>query len=74
MDYEKVLLFVSDGASYMLKAAQNLKTMYPKMLYITCLAHGLSLSMTQSDQRRSQLLYHQSSKFSVSQLKKPKGV
>ncbi|XP_025018144.1 uncharacterized protein LOC112539635 [Tetranychus urticae] len=39
--YERVLLFVTDGASYMKKAAKALKIIYPKMLHITCIIHGL---------------------------------
>jgi hypothetical protein len=33
-----VLFFVSDAAPYMIKALQLL---YPKMVYVTCLAHAL---------------------------------
>ena len=42
MDYSKFRLFVSDGASYMLKAGKLLKGLFPKLLHITCLAHGLN--------------------------------
>lgn len=38
---EKICVFVSDGAPYMVKAGQALKVFYPKLLHITCLAHGL---------------------------------
>lgn len=41
VQYEKVLLFVTDGAAYMLKAAKNLITMYPNMIHVTCVIHGL---------------------------------
>jgi hypothetical protein len=39
---DKVLLMVTDAAPYMLKAAQNLKIFYPKLIHCTCLAHGLN--------------------------------
>ena len=39
--YENILLFVTDGASYMIKAGEGLQTTYPKMVHVTCLAHGL---------------------------------
>lgn len=38
---ENVLLFVTDAAPYMVKAAEALKMFYPKMIHLTCLAHGL---------------------------------
>lgn len=37
-----VLLFVSDVAPYMVKAGRTLKVMYPNMIHLTCLAHGLN--------------------------------
>ena len=40
--YNPVRLFLSDGASYMLKSARDLKHMFPNLLHITCLAHGLN--------------------------------
>jgi hypothetical protein len=39
--YDRVLLLVSDGASYMLKAGRALHVQYPKMIHVTCVAHGL---------------------------------
>lgn len=39
--YDHVLLLVSDAAAYMKAAYNALKVLYPKMLHITCLAHGL---------------------------------
>ena len=39
--YDKILLLVTDGAAYMKKTASSLKILYPNMLHITCLAHGL---------------------------------
>lgn len=39
--HERVLLFTSDAASYMKKAATGLKIIFPKMLHLTCLAHAL---------------------------------
>jgi hypothetical protein len=38
---EKVLIFYSDAATYMLKAATALKVFYPNLIHFTCLAHGL---------------------------------
>ena len=38
---ENVLLFVSDAAPYMIKAAKTLQLLYPKMIHVTCLAHPL---------------------------------
>lgn len=39
--HENVLLFTSDAAPYMMKAANTLKAFYSKMNHITCVAHGL---------------------------------
>jgi len=36
-----VLLFLSDAAPYMVKAANCLQAFYPKMVHVTCVAHGL---------------------------------
>jgi len=36
-----VLLFVSDAAPYVIKAAKALQLLYPKMIHVTCLAHAL---------------------------------
>jgi hypothetical protein len=39
---DNVLLFITDSAPNMKKAYKNgLKGFYPKMLHITCMAHGL---------------------------------
>ena len=38
--HDNVLLFVSDAAAYMVKAATGLKVLYPKMIHVTCLAHA----------------------------------
>jgi hypothetical protein len=40
-EQENVLLFVSDAAPYMIKAAKALQLLYPKMIHVTCLAHAL---------------------------------
>ena len=37
----KVLLLVTDSASYMLKAAKALQVFYSNLIHVTCLAHGL---------------------------------
>ena len=39
--YDDVLLFVTDAASYIVKAGKAVQAFYPKMVHITCLAHGL---------------------------------
>jgi len=41
VERENVLLFVSDAAPYMIKAAKALQLLYPKMIHVTCLAHAL---------------------------------
>ena len=41
VERENVLLFVSDGAPYMIKAAKAIQMLYPKMIHVTCLAHAL---------------------------------
>ena len=38
--YENILLFVTDAAPYMVKAADGLKVTFPKMIHLTCLVHG----------------------------------
>jgi hypothetical protein len=38
---DRILLFVTDAATYMLKAARGLKMLYLRMVHLTCLAHGL---------------------------------
>jgi hypothetical protein len=37
-----VLLLVIDAAPYMIKTGQALKTFYPNMIHVTCVAHGLN--------------------------------
>lgn len=37
---EKICVFITDAAPYMVKAGQSLQVFYPKLLHITCLAHG----------------------------------
>ncbi|XP_028967390.1 uncharacterized protein LOC100901375 [Galendromus occidentalis] len=39
--HDRVILFVTDGAKYMKKAAGGLQIMFPKMVYITCVVHGV---------------------------------
>lgn len=36
-----ILLFVTDAAPYMVKAGKSIVVFYPKMLHVTCIAHGL---------------------------------
>jgi hypothetical protein len=37
---EKILLKLSDAASYMIKAGHQFKLLYPNLIHSTCLAHG----------------------------------
>jgi hypothetical protein len=39
---EKILLMLSDAASYMVKAGHQLKLLYPNLIHSTCLAHDLN--------------------------------
>ena len=39
IDRANVLLFLSDAASYMKSAAVTMKSLYPRMLHVTCFAH-----------------------------------
>ena len=38
---EKFLLLLRDAARYMIKAAETLKIMYPRLLHVTCIVHLL---------------------------------
>ncbi|RWR99345.1 uncharacterized protein B4U79_02426, partial [Dinothrombium tinctorium] len=40
LDYNHVLLFVTDEAPYMKLAGRNLTETYTKMIHLTCVAHG----------------------------------
>ena len=39
--YDDVLLFVTDAAPYIVKAGKAIQAFYPKMVHITCIAHGM---------------------------------
>ncbi len=39
--YERVRLLLTDAAAYMILAGKDLKTSYPNMIHLTCLAHAL---------------------------------
>lgn len=41
VQYDKLLLVLTDAAAYMLKAMESLQVLFPKMLHLTCLSHGL---------------------------------
>ncbi|KAK3887382.1 hypothetical protein Pcinc_008499 [Petrolisthes cinctipes] len=41
LEYENVLLVCTDAAPYMCKAMNGLQVLYPKMIHVTCVAHGL---------------------------------
>lgn len=37
---ERICIFISDAAPYMIKAGQALQVFYPNLIHITCFAHG----------------------------------
>ena len=39
--YNDILLFVTDAAPYIVKAGKAIQAFYPKMVHITCIAHGM---------------------------------
>eukprot|EP00095_Tigriopus_kingsejongensis_P010695 snap_masked-scaffold1306_size49381-processed-gene-0.0 protein:Tk10695 transcript:snap_masked-scaffold1306_size49381-processed-gene-0.0-mRNA-1 annotation:"PREDICTED: uncharacterized protein LOC100902024" len=41
VDFNKLRVFLTDGAPYCIKAGLGLKSLCPNMLHITCLAHGV---------------------------------
>ena len=41
IQHENVYMFVSDAAPYMKKAGNALKVLFPRMLHLTCLVHGI---------------------------------
>jgi hypothetical protein len=41
IQYDRLLLFLSDEAAYMLASADGLQTSFPKILHVTCVAHGI---------------------------------
>lgn len=41
INYDNVLLFLTDAAPYMIKAGSVLKSFYTKMVHATCVAHGI---------------------------------
>lgn len=43
IQHEKVKLYYSDAAAYMVKSATSLKIFYPNLIHVTCLAHALNL-------------------------------
>lgn len=40
--YNKIVIMLSDAASYMVKAATHLKVFYPNLIHCTCVAHGIN--------------------------------
>lgn len=40
-DSERILLFISDAAPYMVKAAKAIQVFFPKITHVTCVAHAL---------------------------------
>lgn len=41
IQHDNVLLFLSDAAPYMVKSGEVLKSLYSKMIHVTCVVHGL---------------------------------
>ncbi|QQP36264.1 Uncharacterized protein FKW44_021310 [Caligus rogercresseyi] len=41
LDYSKICLLLTDAAPYCLKDGQGLHNMFPNLIYVTCLGHGL---------------------------------
>lgn len=41
MRHDNFLLFLTDAASYMVKAGKSIQVLYSKMVHITCIAHDL---------------------------------
>ena len=41
-DFGRVRLLLTDGVAYCLKAGRGLKVLFPKMLHVTCVCHGLN--------------------------------
>ena len=39
---DRLLVLLSDAASYMIKASEALKVFYPNLLHVTCFAHGVN--------------------------------
>ena len=42
-DNTRVKVFLSDGATYMVKCGRDLKVFYPDLVHIRCVVHGLHL-------------------------------
>ena len=40
--YENVLLFITDAAPYMIKAAGGIKITFAKIIHLTCINHALN--------------------------------
>lgn len=41
IQHDKVLFFLSDASPYMVKSGEVLKSLYSKMIHVTCVVHGL---------------------------------
>lgn len=41
IQHDNVLLFLSDAAPYMVKAGEVLRSLYSKIIHVTCVVHGL---------------------------------
>ena len=45
VNHNKVILFVTDAGSYMVKPAKHLKMSYSRMIHITCMAYKSSMKV-----------------------------
>ena len=62
---ENFLIFLTDRASYMLKAGVELKLFYPKLVHETCVAHALHRLAEEMNKISSCKLHHFKHKESV---------
>ena len=42
LNYNKVKLFLTDGAPYCVKAGRGLTALFPDLLHVTCMAHAIN--------------------------------
>jgi hypothetical protein len=40
--HEKILMMVTDAATYMIKTGENLKIFFPNLFHLTCVAYGIN--------------------------------
>ena len=42
LNYDRILLFLTDGAPYCVKAGRGLLSLFPNIQHVTCMAHALN--------------------------------